>query len=66
MVESWRAALPLLDPTKANHLTQDAGGLLFTLTCCWATYQFWKPRSRTLGFIFCALVAALAMAWHRL
>jgi hypothetical protein len=66
MVESWRAAKSLLGPTKAYHLTQDIGGLVFTLACCWAIYQFWKPRSRTLGLIFCALVAAIAMTWHRL
>ena len=66
MVESWRAAKPLLGPTKANHLTQDAGGLLFTLGCCWAIYQFWKPRSKTLGVVLCALVAATAMTWQRL
>ena len=66
MVESWREAKPLLGPAKANHLTQDVGGLLFILGCCWATYWFWTPRSRALGFTFCALMAAIAMTWHRL
>ncbi len=66
MMESWKAGKPLLGMTKINHLAQDAWGLLVTLCCCYAVFQFWKPRSGPLGLALCSLTAAAAMAWHRL
>ena len=65
MLESWKAAKPLLGPTKVNHLTQDLASLLVTLGCCYALYLFWKPRSETFGIILSLLVTAAAMTWHR-
>jgi hypothetical protein len=52
--------------TKINHLAQDAWGLLVTLCCCYAVFRFWRQRSGSLGVALCSLVAAAAMAWHRL
>ena len=66
MMESWKASKPLMGMTKINHLAQDAWGLLVTLCCCYAVFQFWKLRSRSLGLALCSLTAAAAMAWHRL
>ncbi len=66
MMESWKEGRALLGMTKVNYLAQDAWGVLVTLCCCYAVFQFWKPRSRSLGLALCSLTAAAAMAWHRL
>ncbi len=66
MMDSWKAGKPLLGMTKINHLAQDAWGLLVTLCCCYAVFRFWRQRSGSLGVALCSLVAAAAMAWHRL
>ncbi len=66
IMESWRAAKPLLGPTKINHLTQDLWSLLVTLVCSFAIYQFWKPRLEALGTVLCIALSAIAMTWHRL
>lgn len=66
MVEGWRAAQPLLGPTKVNHLTQDLWCLVLILGGSYGHYQFYKRRSETLGIVLCLLLAAAAMTWHRL
>ena len=66
MMESWEKAGSLRGPTKVNHLTQDLAGLLATLACSYAVYQFWKYRSETLGIVLGLIAAAAAMTWHRL
>ena len=49
-----------------NHLTQDLWCLLLALGGGYGLYRFYKRRSETLGFVLCFLVAAAAMACHRL
>ena len=66
MAESWRAAQRLLGPTKANHLAQDLWCLILILGSGYAVYGFYRHRSERLGFVFCLLIAAAAMTWHRL
>ncbi len=66
MAESWRAAQSLIGPTKVNHLAQDLWCLILTLGSGYLLYQFYKRRSETFGIVLCLLMAAAAMAWHRL
>jgi hypothetical protein len=66
MMESWEKAGPLRGPTKVNYLTQDLTGLLVVLVCSYAIYQFWKPRSETLGIVLALAAAAAAMTLHRM
>jgi hypothetical protein len=59
-------AQPLLGPTKANHLAQDLWCLILTFGSGYLLYGFYKRRSETFGIVLCLLIAAAAMAWHRL
>jgi hypothetical protein len=66
IAESWRTAQPLIGPTKANYFAQDLWCLILSLGSSYAVYQFFRHRSERMGFVLCLLVAASAMAWHRL
>jgi hypothetical protein len=66
MAESWKAAQPLLGPTKVNYFAQDIWCLVLTLGSSYAVYQFCRHRSERLGLVFCLMVAVAAMTWHRL
>jgi hypothetical protein len=66
MAETWRAAQPLLGPTKINYFAQDLWCLILAIGSSHAVYQFCRPRSEKLSLILCLIVATAAMTWHRL
>ena len=66
MAESWRVAQPLRGPTKVNHLAQDLWCLILTFGSGYLLYRFYERRSEALGIVLCLLIAAAAMARHRL
>ncbi|MBM1170471.1 hypothetical protein [Microvirga arabica] len=51
---------------RINYLAQDLWCLMLVLGSSYAVYQFCRYRSERLGLVVCLLIAAAAMAWHRL
>ncbi|MFC1459823.1 hypothetical protein ACETIH_24595 [Microvirga arabica] len=66
MAQSWRTAQPLIGLMRINYLAQDLWCLMLVLGSSYAVYQFCRYRSERLGLVVCLLIAAAAMAWHRL